>query len=178
MRRAVEHAVQVKQSLYRIGAVRAVPEAVEHSFFAGRGDTEDHSATSDAGSCAFAARTAFFRGAVKHALDVGQIPERAGAVVRRTLETVCGFERAGPAQGEDGPASAGTCRTAAAPAGHAVQIAVYVDQPRSGNAPSDPPVKLYSTFSFPDVLTLKMVPHPTLPVLPQVEPPPPICVVP
>jgi hypothetical protein len=37
-------------------------------------------------------------------------------------------------------------------------------KPPSGNAPSDPPVKLYSTFSVPDVPTLKIVPHPVGPL--------------
>lgn len=44
-RRAIEDALHIKQSRVRIIAVRATPEAIEHPFFARRGDAEDRPAT-------------------------------------------------------------------------------------------------------------------------------------
>ena len=97
-RRAIEDAVHIKQSRVSVRAVRATLEAIEHIFLARRGDAEDRPATRgtrDYRACG--TRSALVRGAVKHALYVGQVPPRGCAIVRGALEAVYGVELSGGA---------------------------------------------------------------------------------
>jgi hypothetical protein len=165
IRCAIEHAVYIKQRSVSPVAVRAAFEAVKHLFLAGRGDAEDHAAASGTGDYrACGARAALLCGTVQRTLDVGQVPEWTRPIIRGTVEAVYGVERAGPAEGENRPASTAAC-FATTPGGHAVQRSINVDQAPVRVCAVRSTSKAYSTFSLPDVLMLKAVPHPTGPLL-------------